>query len=132
MKLTRLIPFTSATLVSLLLVAAYATAAAQRPAHAQAPAAHTPPAHPTTGPQSHPATGPKTEARAEKSFGGIAPKLGATAGALEDAFEAAHTANPKLTRGQFIAANVRSEERRVGKEGRSGWWPDHDKKTRSE
>ena len=106
MKLTRLIPLTSATLVSLLLVAAYATAAAQRPAHAQAPAAHTPPAHPTTGPQSHPATGPKTEARAEKSFGGIAPKLGATAGALEDAFEAAHTANPKLTRGQFIAANV--------------------------
>ena len=106
MKLTRLIPFTSATLVSLLFVAAYATAVAQRPVHAQAPAAHTPPAHPTTGPQSHPAGGPKTEARAEKSFGGIASKLGTTPAALEDAFEAAHTANPKLTRGQFIAANV--------------------------
>ena len=106
MKVTRLIPFTTATLVSLLLVAAYATAAAQRPAHAQAPAAHTPPAHPTTGPQSHPAGGPKTEARAEKSFGGIASKLGIPAKDLEDQFEAARTANPKLTRGQFIAANV--------------------------
>jgi len=106
MRLTRLIPFMSATLVSLLFVAAYATAAAQRPAHAQAPAAHTPPAHPTAGPQSHPATGPKTEAKAEKSFGGIASKLGTTPKALEDAFEAARTANPKLTRGQFIAANV--------------------------
>jgi len=106
MKLTRLIPFTSATLVSLLVVATYATAAAQRPAHAQAPAAHTPPSHPTTGPQSHPTTGPKTEARAEKSFGGIASKLGIPAKDLEDQFEAARTANPKLTRGQFIAANV--------------------------
>ena len=106
MKLTRLIPFTSATLVSLLLVAAYATAAAQRPVRAQAPAAHPQPTHPTTGPQSHPASGPKTEAKAEKSFGGIASKLGTTPAALEDAFEAAHTANPKLTRGQFIAANV--------------------------
>src|SRR2546422_5376926 len=106
MKVTRLIPFTSATLVSLLLVAAYATAAAQRPVHAQAPAVHTQPAHPTTGPQSHPATGPKTEAKAEKSFGGIASKLGIPATDLENQFEAAQTANPKLTRGQFIAANV--------------------------
>src|SRR5712691_10478149 len=106
MKLTRLIPFTNATLVSLLLVAAYSTAAAQRPVHAQAPAVHTPPAHPTTGPQGHSASGPKTEAKAEKSFGGVASKLGTTPAALEDAFEAAHTANPKLTRGQFIAANV--------------------------
>jgi len=106
MKVTRLIPFTSATLVSLLLVAAYATAAAQRSAHAQAPAAHTPPAHPTTGPQSHPASGPKTEAKAEKSFGGIASKLGIPAKELEDQFDAAQALNPKLTRGQFIAANV--------------------------
>jgi len=106
MKVTRLIPFTSATLVSLLLVAAYATAAAQRPVHAQAPAVHTQPAHPTTGPQSHPASGPKTEARAEKSFGGIASKLGIPATELEDQFEAAQAANSKLTRGQFIAAHV--------------------------
>jgi len=106
MKVTRLIPFTSATLVSLLLVAAYATALAQRPAHAQAPAAHTPPAHPTTGPQSHSASGPKTEAKADKSFGGIASKLGIPAKELEDQFEAAQALNPKLTRGQFIAANV--------------------------
>src|SRR5438309_5524096 len=106
MKLTRLIPFTNATLVSLLLVAAYTTAAAQRPAHASNPAVHTQPAHPTAGPQGHSASGPKTEAKAEKSFGGVASKLGTTPAALEDAFEAAHTANPKLTRGQFIAANV--------------------------
>jgi len=106
MKVTRLIPFTSATLVSLLLVAAYATAAAQRSAHAQAPAAHTPPAHPTTGPQSHSASGPKTEAKADKSFGGISSKLGIPAKELEDQFEAAQALNPKLTRGQFIAANV--------------------------
>ena len=106
MKVTQLIPFTSATLVSLLLVAAYATAAAQRPAHAQAPAVHTQPTHPTTGPQSHAASGPKTEARAEKSFGGIASKLGIPAKDLENQFEAAQAANPNLTRGQFIAANV--------------------------
>ncbi len=106
MKLTRPIPFTSATLVSLLFVATYATAVAQRPAHAQAPAAHTPPAHPTTGPQSHPATGPKTEANAEKSFRGIASKLGMSAADLENKFEAEQGTNPKLTRGQFIAAYV--------------------------
>src|SRR2546427_354947 len=106
MKLTRLIPFTNATLVSLLLVAAYTTAAAQRPAHASNPAVHTQPAHPTAGPQGRSASGPKTEAKAEKSFGGIASKLGIPAKDLEDQFEAAQVANPKLTRGQFIAANV--------------------------
>src|SRR5207249_11838745 len=67
---------------------------------------HTPPAHPTTGPQSHSASGPKTEAKADKSFGGISSKLGIPAKELEDQFEAAQALNPKLTRVQFIAANV--------------------------
>ncbi len=81
------------------------------PARAQAPAAHPQPTHPTAGTPSHPATGPKSETKAEKSFGAIASKLGTTTAAeLEDQFEAAQAAakaaNSKLTRGQFIAANV--------------------------
>ena len=59
-----------------------------------------------------------------KSFRGIAAKLNTTPEAMQTAYEQAKSANPKLTRGQFIAANMlghnlsdkRSEERRVGKE----------------
>ncbi len=40
------------------------------------------------------------------SFKGIAPKLNTTPDALETAYKAAREANPKLRRGQFVAANV--------------------------
>jgi hypothetical protein len=78
----------------------YATAAAQRPApkvtHTTAPPKAKPEVKPT-----HPAA-----PRIPESFTGIASKLNTTPTALETAFEAAHTANPKLTHGEFIAANV--------------------------
>jgi hypothetical protein len=41
-----------------------------------------------------------------KSFRGIAAKLNTTPEALQYAFESARSANPKLSRGNFIAANV--------------------------
>jgi len=41
-----------------------------------------------------------------KAFRGIAAKLNTTPAALQNAFETARTANPKLSRGNFIAANV--------------------------
>jgi hypothetical protein len=41
-----------------------------------------------------------------KSFRGIATKLNTTPEALQYAFETARAANPKLSRGNFIAANV--------------------------
>jgi len=41
-----------------------------------------------------------------KSFRGIAAKLNTTPEALQHAFENARVANPKLSRGNFVAANV--------------------------
>src|SRR5881296_3520236 len=41
-----------------------------------------------------------------KSFRGIAAKLNTTPEAMQTAYEQAKSANPKLTRGQFIAANM--------------------------
>ena len=41
-----------------------------------------------------------------KSFRGIAAKVNATPEELQTAYEQAKSANPKLTRGQFIAANM--------------------------
>lgn len=41
-----------------------------------------------------------------KAFRGIAAKLNTTPAALQYAFETARAANPKLSRGNFIAANV--------------------------
>src|SRR6266704_875482 len=41
-----------------------------------------------------------------KSFRGIAAKLNTKPEALQTAYEQATSANPKLTRGQFIAANM--------------------------
>src|SRR5436309_2543361 len=40
------------------------------------------------------------------SFKGIANKLGTTSDQLERDYQTALAANPKLTRGQFVAANV--------------------------
>jgi hypothetical protein len=41
-----------------------------------------------------------------KAFRGIAAKLNTTPAALQNAFASARVANPKLSRGNFIAANV--------------------------
>jgi len=41
-----------------------------------------------------------------KAFRGVAAKLNTTPAALQSAFESARAANPKLSRGNFIAANV--------------------------
>jgi hypothetical protein len=94
----------TATLLSGLVLFGYSTAAAQRPTHAQAV---TP--HPRSTPRS--AASPRTSASEPKvtSFRGIASKLNTTPDALESAYQTARAANPKLTRGQFVAANILSQ-----------------------
>lgn len=68
---------------------------------------------PTAGParrtaMSKPATTqPEQPKPAEhSSFRGVATKLGTTPDALESAYQTAKQANPKLTRGQFVSANM--------------------------
>jgi hypothetical protein len=68
-------------------------AVAQKPAHT--PTAH----HRASGQSSAPK--PKRNA-----FKGVAAKLNTTPEALQSAYDAAKATNPKLTRGQFIAANM--------------------------
>ena len=46
------------------------------------------------------------KSNASDSFKGIAAKLGTTPDALQSAYETAKTANPNLTRGQFVSANM--------------------------
>jgi len=48
-----------------------------------------------------------------KAFRGIAAKLNTTPAALQDAFASARVANPKLSRGNFIAANVLADNLRA-------------------
>jgi len=58
---------------------------------------HTSVGHPTnTAKPSHPSD----------TFQGVAKKLGTTPEALETAYSTAKQANPKLKRGQFVAANI--------------------------
>src|SRR5256885_16447377 len=64
-------------------------------------------------PMSHPSNAkPSTPANAapkgnsSDSFKGIAAKLGILPDALQSAYEAAKQANPKLSRGQFVSANM--------------------------
>jgi hypothetical protein len=105
----RLFSLRIAGLTSGLLMTLSAVAMAQRPAGAGAP-----PSHPQPAPQAAPQAGkgaanrPATPtAKGEvKSFTGVAKQLGTTPQALDDAYKAALATNPKLTRGQFIAANM--------------------------
>ncbi len=94
MTIARLISFTTATLASPLLLGVSGSAGAQaRARHGQEPAAHAP--------------RPSTEATKEqRSFTAIAEKLNTSPDALKSEYDAARQANPKLTRGQFIAANL--------------------------
>jgi len=105
MRTTRLNRFATATLPLLLALGTSAIATAQGGSHAQAPTPHMK----SVAPAAKPSKARSPEAvRADrvKSFAGIAKKLNTTTDALQTAYEAAQQANPKLTRGQFIAANV--------------------------
>jgi hypothetical protein len=97
-------------LVTVLSLSFSAVAAAQRPSGAGAPPSHPQPA-PQASPKatSHPAAPSNTSKGEPKNFSGVAGRLGTTPQALDDAYKAALQANPKLTRGQFIAANMLSK-----------------------
>jgi hypothetical protein len=95
----------SAAVLTALALCGSSIATAQHAAKAQSPMAathvstKTPPKTGQAAPSAQP-TQPKS------SFRGIASKLNTTPDALETAYQAALAANPKLTRGQFVAANV--------------------------
>lgn len=61
----------------------------------------TPMGHP-----SNPSTTAPKPSKSESFPSGVATKLGSTPEAMESAYMTAKQANPKLTRGQFIAANM--------------------------
>ncbi len=97
MKVTRILaPTLAATLFTAAALAAQHATRVQAPT--KAPASHRPTA------MSHRTTAPNTPR--PMSFKGIANKLGTTSDALERDYQTALAANPKLTRGQFVAANV--------------------------
>src|SRR5262245_27249004 len=87
------------TLVTGLAVFSSATAAAQAATHAQSTA--TPKVASTPRSASYHSSTPRVT-----SFRGIAVKLNTTSQALENGYKTAVAANKKLTRGQFIEANV--------------------------
>jgi hypothetical protein len=89
---------------TLLMLAGAVSASAQRPAHAPARTPHIKSAPAANKPASE--TRGAESAEHLKSFRGIAAKLGMTPEALQTAYEQAKVTNPKLTRGQFIAANM--------------------------
>ena len=93
----------AATLLSGLTFLGYTTAAAQRPAHPATPTQHV--SNTSRSSQASRSSASMSTPRVT-SFRGIASKLNTTSDALESAYKDALAANPKLTRGQFIAANV--------------------------
>src|SRR5437867_3709063 len=88
---------------TLLVFAGAVGAEAQHPTHAPV-TTHAK----NTSSATKPTTGTRGAESAEhlKSFRGIAAKLNTTPEAMQTAYEQAKSANPKLTRGQFIAANM--------------------------
>jgi len=89
---------TSVTLTLGLALATATAVAAQKPAHGH-PSAHAPNAN-------HPSNADQDRAKDHDRFRGVAKKLGTTPDALETEYLAARQANPKLTHGQFVAANM--------------------------
>ncbi len=87
-------------IASLLALGIAVSATAQRPVRAQAPRVK------PSAPAAKPGTRGTESAEQMKSFTGISKKLGMTTTQLEAAYQTALAANPKLTRGQFIAAQV--------------------------
>jgi predicted amino acid dehydrogenase len=96
--ITRIVRAT--TLFTGLALFSYATATAQAATKSQSTA--TP--HVTT--VKHTSTSSSRTAPKVTSFRGIASKLNTTPEALETAYKSAVAANRKLTRGQFVAANI--------------------------
>src|SRR6184192_1647072 len=88
---------------TLLVFAGAVSAAAQHPTHAPV-TTHVK----NTSSANKPTAATRGAESAEhlKSFRGIAAKLNTTPEAMQTAYEQAKSANPKLTRGQFIAANM--------------------------
>jgi hypothetical protein len=85
-------------LTALAMLAASATATAQSPARMM---------HARTGAAAADSSRAERQKAANlKSFRGIAAQLNTTPEALNNAFENARLGNPKLSRGNFIAANV--------------------------
>jgi hypothetical protein len=95
MKVSRIMWYAGTVFTTLAMLAASTTVAAQQQAR-------TP--HVRTHPDSTRAERQRTTNI--KSFRGVAVKLNTTPIALQNAFENARAANPKLSRGNFIAANV--------------------------
>ena len=113
MATQRLLSFRITGLAAALLLAVSAVAAAQEHPTPPPPPPHPAPApqaapqatqHPTRPPSpNHP---PSPNKGMPQSFTGVAKQLGTTPQALEDAYKTALATNPKLPRGQFIAANI--------------------------
>ncbi|HYS61984.1 MAG TPA: hypothetical protein VEM27_15430 [Gemmatimonadales bacterium] len=96
MKRIAAILTTSVTLALGFALAAATPVAAQKPVHARAP---------THAPNANGASN-QNRAKDVDRFRGVAQKLGTTPDALETEYLAARQANPKLTHGQFVAANM--------------------------
>jgi hypothetical protein len=96
----------SAGVAALCVLATADPAAAQHVAHLNAPVPHVrPSAHHAT--PAHPVPSAENERRENpRHFRGVASRLNETPEAMEEAFEAARQANHRLSRGQFIAANM--------------------------
>jgi hypothetical protein len=95
MKVSRMMWYAGTVLTTLAMLAASTTVAAQQQARTL---------HVRTHPDSTRAE--RQRAANIKSFRGVAVNLNTTPTALQNAFENARAANPKLSRGNFIAANV--------------------------
>jgi len=95
MKVSRIMWYAGTVFTTLVMLAGSTTAATQQQAR-------------TLNVRTHPDSTRAERQRAAnlKAFRGIAVKLNTTPFALQNAFENARAANPKLSRGNFIAANV--------------------------
>ena len=98
MKPTRLMWYAGTLLTTLALLAASATAAAQQMAGTASMR--------TAVPGADTSRAERQRAANLKSFRGIAARLNTTPEALVASYESARQTNPKLSRGNFIAANV--------------------------
>lgn len=98
MRALRLVWYAGTVLTALGMLAVSTTAAAQEQSRASHP-------HRGAGAADSSAAARRRAANL-KGFRGVAPKLNTTPEALEDAYERDREANPRLSRGNFIAANV--------------------------
>ena len=97
MRVTRMVWYAGTLLTALVMLAASVTAAAQQQARG---------VHARSGATADSSRAERQRAANLKSFRGIAAQLNTTPAALQSAFENARVGNPKLSRGNFIAANV--------------------------